>query len=169
MAEIKFGDEKVFSVKLKCGRKGCGRTLGTMKVRYTIGRQFDWWLVPEGDSHEWLHVAAQEGVPFVRQRGDEYAPAGRFKFVCSWEPPAYSGSGSVPILAQQFRRGRDLDNVRRRGCDADHTVKRSTLERIMLEKLGIDEDHVFHPDYTSRSTMIDRYTADMRHWEHMLD
>ena len=166
MTETKFGDEKIFSVKLKCGRKGCGRTLGTMKVRYTIGRDFTWYLQPEGDTHEWLHVSAQEGIPFSRQAPDEYAPAGRFKLACRWEPQMYSGS--VPVLAQQFRRGRDLDNVRRRGCGADHTVKRSTLERIMLEKLGIGEDQIYHPDFTSRSTMIDRYKASMRHWEHLL-
>lgn len=150
-----------FKMRLKCGRKGCGRTMGSASVTFNRSiSQPHLFRLGFVDDLEWLDVFVPEGVPYEIQKDETHNPV-RYKFHCGWRPPVKLADGGL--------RGRDEVKVKHVGCKADHVVKRATLEKAMLKHMGLDSDEVFY-NMTSATmpTLVERYRAAQQHWVYVL-
>lgn len=135
-----------FKMKLKCGSKKCHRNLATASLQlqgeYTYGAdtnpesymRFDY----VGDTFGWLHVDAPERVPLESLNDPEnlYAQAYKYRIKCAAQPLVYTLNGGEQVIF----RGRDRKAMARMGCGADHIIKRETLEREFLARLGLEPD-----------------------------
>ena len=135
-----------FKMKLKCGSKKCHRNLATASLQlmgeYTGGADTN----PEsymrvdyvGDTFGWLHVNAGERVPMekLKDPGNPFEQHYKYRIKCSAQPLVYSFKDGEQIVT----RGRDRKAMARMGCGADHIIKRETLEREFLERLGLEPD-----------------------------
>lgn len=135
-----------YKMKLQCGSKKCRRNLATasltLRGEYTGGADTN----PEshmhldyvGDTFGWLHVDAAERVPLdkIDDPEDSYAQAYKYRIECAAQPLVYSYRNGEQVICRQ----RDIKAMKRMGCGADHIIKRETLEREFLARLGLESD-----------------------------
>ena len=145
---------------LKCGRKGCGRNLAKVSVTWTRDRRHNYHMVR---SRPWLNLFVPTGVPYEEQRttGNNYPD--RYKFICGWAPSVVAADGSIP-------RGRDRARIESRGCGAEHVIRHDTVERKLLNLIGVDDASLLvHPARELVVPLIMRYRQEGGHWAITLD